>query len=68
MSQILYNIELSFHKLRFFIVIERKVLRHPYLERIDLEGEQSEPMYITRSSEQKKETRDAIRLLKRISD
>lgn len=51
MSQILYNIELSFHKLRFFIVVKRKVLRNPYLERIDLENEESEPIYVSRSTE-----------------
>ena len=65
MSQILYSIELSFHKLRFFIVVRRKVLRNPYLERVDLDNDESEPIYMTRSTEQKKETKEALRLLKR---
>jgi len=30
MNQILYDIELSFHKLRFYIVVKRKIHRYPY--------------------------------------
>lgn len=66
MSQILYDIELSFYKLRFYIVVRRKVLKQPYLERIDQGEDDEEAVYQMRSTEQKRETKLAIRQIKQM--